>query len=122
MPFAPCRLSEMADARVLAVEAGPKDTDPFIHLPVGFFKMTSGPLIWGWETAPLRHANNRTAVYPQARVLGGGSSINAEIFTRGCPEDYDAWANEFGWADLQIAIFQFCNGGTQSLQARDHQL
>ena len=100
------RLSEMPDAKVLLVEAGPKDTDPFIHMPVGFFKMTGGPLVWGWETAPLRHANNRTAVYPQARVLGGGSSINAEIFTRGCPEDYDAWATEFGcdgwsWKDMR---------------------
>jgi len=100
------RLSEMPDARVLLVEAGPRDTDPFIHMPVGFFRMTGGPLVWGWETAPLRHANHRTAVYPQARVLGGGSSINAEIFTRGCPEDYDAWAQDHGcdgwsWHDIR---------------------
>jgi len=100
------RLSEMADAKVLLLEAGPRDRDPFIHMPVGFFKMTGGPLTWGYETAPLRHANNRVAVYPQARVLGGGSSINAEIYTRGCPEDYDAWASEFGckgwsWKDLK---------------------
>ena len=100
------RLSEMADAKVLLLEAGPRDRDPFIHMPVGFFKMTSGPLTWGYETAPLRHANSRVAVYPQARVLGGGSSINAEIYTRGCPGDYDAWATEFGckgwsWKDLK---------------------
>jgi choline dehydrogenase-like flavoprotein len=92
------RLSEMPDAKVLLLEAGPEDTDPYIHMPVGFFKMTSGPLTWGLTTAPLRHANNRQTVYPQARVLGGGSSINAEIYTRGCPEDYDAWANELGCA------------------------
>ena len=100
------RLSEMPEARVLVIEAGPKDTDPFIHMPVGFFKMTAGPLTWGYETAPLRHANNRVAVYPQARVLGGGSSINAEIYTRGCPEDYDGWAGKHGcdgwsWSDLK---------------------
>jgi choline dehydrogenase-like flavoprotein len=88
------RLSEMPDAKVLLIEAGPRDTDPYIHMPVGFFKMTAGPLVWGYQTAPLRHANNRVAVYPQARVLGGGSSINAEIYTRGCPEDYDNWATE----------------------------
>jgi len=95
------RLSEDDAARVLMLEAGPRDTNPFIHMPVGFFKMTSGNLIWGYQTQPLKHANNRTAVYPQARVLGGGSSINAEIYTRGCPEDYDNWANEFdcdGWS------------------------
>jgi choline dehydrogenase-like flavoprotein len=100
------RLSEMADASVLLLEAGPRDTNPYIHIPVGFAKMTSGKLIWGYETAPLKHANNRKAVYPQARVLGGGSSINAEIYTRGCPEDYDHWAKNLGcegwsWNDLK---------------------
>ena len=100
------RLSEMAAARVLLVEAGPRDTNPFIHMPVGFFKMTGGPLTWGYNTAPLRHANSRVAVYPQARVLGGGSSIHAEIYTRGCPEDYDTWVSEdgcegWGWSDLK---------------------
>ena len=69
------RLSEEPETRVLLIEAGPKDSNPYIHMPVGFFKMTSGPLIWGYETAPLRHANNRRAVYPQARVLGGGKNM-----------------------------------------------
>ncbi len=100
------RLSEIPDAKILVIEAGPTDKDPFIHMPVGFFKMTSGPLTWGWQTAPLKHANNRTAVYPQARVLGGGSSINAEIYTRGIPEDYDGWAGKHGcdgwsWKELK---------------------
>ncbi|MGL4526606.1 MAG: lycopene cyclase family protein, partial [Aestuariivirga sp.] len=58
------RLSEAPEAQVLLIEAGPKDSNPYIHMPVGFFKMTSGPLIWGYETAPLRHANNRRAVSP----------------------------------------------------------
>lgn len=90
------RLSEAADVKVLLLEAGPRDKDPFIHMPVGFYKMTSGPLTWGLKTAPQRHAMNREIPYAQARVLGGGGSINAEIFTRGCPQDYDAWENEFG--------------------------
>ena len=100
------RLTEMPDAKVLMIEAGPRDTDRYIHMPVGFFKMTSGPLTWGYQTSPLAHANNRTAVYPQARVLGGGSSINAEIYTRGIPEDYDSWEKDHGckgwsWKDLK---------------------
>jgi choline dehydrogenase-like flavoprotein len=100
------RLSEMPDAKVLLLEAGPRDIDPFIHMPVGFFRMTGGSLTWGLNSVPLRHANNRTVAYPQARVLGGGSSINAEIYTRGCPEDYDSWAEEHGcrgwaWSDLK---------------------
>ena len=90
------RLSEDADTRVLLLEAGPPDRDPYIHMPVGFYKMTSGPLTWGFQTAPARHAKNRTMIYPQARVLGGGSSINAQVYTRGCAEDYDRWANEEG--------------------------
>lgn len=102
------RLTENPDISVLLLEAGPADTNPYIHLPVGFFAMTSGPLTWGLKTAPQRHANNREIPYAQARVLGGGGSINAEIFTRGCPEDYDAWANEFGcngWSFKDVQPF-----------------
>jgi choline dehydrogenase-like flavoprotein len=117
------RLSELPDARVLVLEAGPRDTNPYIHVPVGFAKMTSGKLLWGYETAPLRHANNRKAVYPQARVLGGGSSINAEIYTRGCPEDYDSWANElgcagWGWNDLKKYFLR--SEGNTRLSGPDH--
>jgi choline dehydrogenase-like flavoprotein len=117
------RLSEMPDARVLLLEAGPRDTNPYIHMPVGFFKMTSGNLIWGYETTPLKHANNRVAVYPQARVLGGGSSINAEIYTRGCPEDYDNWANDMGctgwsWKDLKPYFIK--SEGNTRLGGADH--
>ncbi len=99
------RLSEQADVQVLLLEAGPPDRNPYIHLPVGFYKMTAGPLTWGLRTAPQRHANGREIPYAQARVLGGGSSINAEVFTRGCPQDYDAWAGEFGctgWAYREV--------------------
>ncbi|GGO83907.1 alanine-phosphoribitol ligase [Marinobacterium nitratireducens] len=90
------RLSEMQDARVLLLEAGPKDRNPYIHIPVGFFKMTGGPLTWGLKTAPQRHVNNREIPFAQARVLGGGGSINAEVFTRGAREDYDRWAGAEG--------------------------
>jgi choline dehydrogenase-like flavoprotein len=117
------RLSEMPDARVMILEAGPKDSNPFIHVPVGFAKMTSGNLLWGYETAPLRHANNRKAVYPQARVLGGGSSINAEIYTRGCPEDYDNWATELGckgWAWNDLKQYFLKSEGNTRLAGADH--
>jgi choline dehydrogenase-like flavoprotein len=92
------RLSEDKDVSVLLLEAGPRDVDPYIHMPVGFFKMTAGPLVWGYETAPGREINGRSMIYPQGRVLGGGSSINAQVFTRGCPEDYDAWVRDDGCA------------------------
>lgn len=90
------RLTENDALRVLLIEAGGNDNHPLIHMPVGFAKMTSGPHTWGFTTAPQIHANNREIQYAQARVLGGGSSINAEVFTRGDPTDYDRWANEEG--------------------------
>jgi choline dehydrogenase-like flavoprotein len=95
------RLSEDPDVSVILLEAGPTDRDPYIHMPVGFFKMTDGPLTWGFRTAPVKYANNRRMIYPQGRVLGGGSSINAEVYTRGCPEDFERWAIEkscAGWS------------------------
>jgi choline dehydrogenase len=90
------RLTEDRDVTVTLLEAGPVDRDPYIHMPVGFFKMTGGPLTWGYQTTPNRNVEGRVMIYPQARVLGGGSSINAQVYTRGCPEDYDRWANDEG--------------------------
>ncbi len=90
------RLSADPDCRVLLIEAGGRDSNPYIHMPVGFAKMTTGPLTWGLVTVPQKHANNREIAYAQGRVIGGGSSINAEIYTRGHPSDYDRWADEEG--------------------------
>ena len=95
------RLTENPDVSVLLIEAGGKDNHPLIHMPAGFAAMTTGPFTWEMKTAPQKHAMNREITYVQAKVLGGGSSINAEIFTRGHPADYDRWAKEEGcegWA------------------------
>ncbi|WP_170406328.1 GMC family oxidoreductase [Ruegeria arenilitoris] len=99
------RLTEDSAVRVLLLEAGGKDSHPLIHMPVGFAKMTDGPHTWGFTTVPQVNANNREIPYAQGRVIGGGSSINAEVFTRGNPIDYDRWANEEGcegWAFKDI--------------------
>jgi choline dehydrogenase len=90
------RLSEDPQARVLLLEAGGEDRSRLIHMPVGFYRMTTGPFTWGYSTAPLRHAGGREMVFPQGRVLGGGSSINAMVYTRGNARDYDAWEREEG--------------------------
>jgi len=90
------RLSASGEARVLLVEAGGKDNNRYIHMPVGFAKMTDGPFTWGLTTVKQKHAYDREIPYAQARVIGGGSSINAEIFTRGHPSDYDRWAEKEG--------------------------
>lgn len=90
------RLSEDPTNSVLLLEAGGKDWHPLIHMPAGFAKMTRGIASWGWSTVPQRHMKDRIFWYTQAKVIGGGSSINAQIYTRGNARDYDAWASEEG--------------------------
>ena len=85
------RLSENPAAQVLLLEAGGRDWHPFFHLPAGFAKMTKGRGSWGWRTVPQRHMQDMVINYTQARVIGGGSSINAQIYTRGNALDYDEW-------------------------------
>ncbi|MBF2734835.1 MAG: GMC family oxidoreductase N-terminal domain-containing protein [Betaproteobacteria bacterium AqS2] len=90
------RLSADPACRVLLLEAGGADSHYLIHMPVGFAKMTAGPYTWGYRSVPQRHGNGREILLPQARVLGGGGSINALVFTRGAPSDFDRWEAEHG--------------------------
>lgn len=90
------RLSEDASVNVLLLEAGGSDWNPLFHMPAGFAKMTKGVASWGWETVPQKHLKNRVLRYTQAKVIGGGSSINAQIYTRGNAADYDLWTGEEG--------------------------
>lgn len=85
------RLSEDPSARVLLLEAGGSDRHPFFHLPAGFAKMTKGIGSWGWSTVPQKAMQNKVFTYTQAKVIGGGSAINAQIYTRGAAQDYDGW-------------------------------
>ena len=85
------RLSENPDVEVLALEAGGGDGHPYYHLQAGFAKMTKGMGSWGWSSVPQRHMRNKTFRYTQAKVIGGGSAINAQIYTRGNARDYDDW-------------------------------
>ena len=85
------RLSERAEVTVCLLEAGGRDRHPFYHIPAGFAKMTKGIGSWGWSTVPQRHLGGRSLRFTQARVIGGGSTINAQIYTRGHPADYDEW-------------------------------
>ena len=94
------RLSEDQDVSVLLLEAGGRDCHPHIHVPAGFAKLTGTSHTWGYSTAPQREIDGRQMWYPQGRVLGGGSSINAMIYARGNPRDYDGWAEAGcpGWS------------------------
>ncbi|MDB5556777.1 MAG: dependent oxidoreductase family protein [Rhizobium sp.] len=90
------RLTEDPEVKVLLLEAGGGDWNPLFHMPAGFAKMTKGVASWGWETVPQKHMNGRVLRYTQAKVIGGGSSINAQLYTRGNAADYDLWASEDG--------------------------
>jgi choline dehydrogenase-like flavoprotein len=97
------RLSE-AGAAVLLLEAGYPDSHPYIHIPAGFTKLSGPRVNWGYRTVPQKHLNNREMWYPQGKTLGGGSSINAMIYTRGHRNDYDAWAagGATGWSYEEV--------------------
>jgi choline dehydrogenase-like flavoprotein len=95
------RLSEDSEVSVVLLEAGGRDRSVLFHWPAGFARMTKGIASWGWSTVPQRHMQSRSVWFTQAKVIGGGSSINAQIYTRGNRRDYDAWAEDFrceGWA------------------------
>lgn len=98
------RLSEDPTVKVLLVEAGGAARHPLFHWPAGFAKMTRGLGSWGWHTVPQRHLKGRVLRFTQAKVVGGGSSINAQIYTRGAAADYDAWAAEgvAGWSYREV--------------------
>ena len=103
------RLTEDAACRVLLLEAGGRDTHPLFHMPAGFAKMTSGLAAWGYETVPQVHMRKRVFRYTQAKVLGGGSTINAQIYIRGNRLDYDEWRQQgcTGWGyDDVLPFFQ----------------
>ena len=86
------RLSESGVHRVLLLEAGPRDTNPWIHIPLGFTKVFSdGKVNWKFQTEPIESLNNRILYQPRGKVLGGSSSINGTIYMRGQPGDYDGW-------------------------------
>ncbi|MEM0947186.1 MAG: GMC family oxidoreductase N-terminal domain-containing protein [Pseudomonadota bacterium] len=90
------RLSEDPSARVLLIEAGGRDKNPLFHMPAGFAKMTKGIASWGWSTVPQKGLGGRSLWYTQAKVIGGGSTINAQVYTRGNGRDYDRWSTDFG--------------------------
>src|SRR3954462_15423502 len=87
-------------ARVLLLEAGGPDTNPAIHDPGRLHELWLSEEDWAFETVPQRHASDRRLAWPRGRVLGGSSCLNAMIWVRGAPADYDTWAylGAHGWS------------------------
>ncbi len=86
------RLSESGRHRVLLLEAGPPDRNPWIHIPLGFAKTYVNPAVnWKFETEPQPQLANRRLYLPRGKTLGGSSSINGMVYMRGHHGDYDEW-------------------------------
>jgi choline dehydrogenase len=95
------RLSADPTTRVLLLEAGGKDRNPWIHIPAGFYRNIYHPAItWQFETEPQAELYGRRLPWPRGKVLGGSSSINGLIYIRGQKQDFDLWRQlgNIGWS------------------------
>ncbi len=94
------RLSKSGKYRVLLLEAGGKDTNFWIHVPMGFSQVYANPRVnWMYKSEPEAQLGNRTLYQPRGKVLGGTSSINGMVYMRGNAGDYDEWRQRgcTGW-------------------------
>ncbi|MHA6195391.1 GMC family oxidoreductase [Pseudomonas wadenswilerensis] len=117
------RLSENPHASVVLLEEGPSDCNPYIHLPVGFYKTSQGNLVehYPWEPEP-GYSGPANPAMVQARVLGGGGSVNAMVYLRGQPADYDQWATAGaqGWGYDDVLPFFLKHEGNDRFRSAQH--
>ena len=95
------RLSANPANKVLLLEAGPKDRNFWIHIPLGFGKNVNNPDVnWCYQAEPEPNCRNQSYFLPRGRVLGGSSSINGMVYVRGQVQDFDHWAQlgNRGWS------------------------
>jgi choline dehydrogenase-like flavoprotein len=95
------RLTDDADASVLLLEAGGSDRHPYIQIPLGLGKLWQQRMFdWGYDTEPEPHLNDRRVPVRRGKVLGGSSSVNVMVYTRGHRGDFDRWARQgaIGWS------------------------
>ena len=98
------RLSEDPETRVLLLEAGARDRHPNIKIPAGFANQFETALDWNYYTDPEPHVDGRSLYIPRGKSVGGSSSMNAMLYVRGRPLDYDLWVRQgapgWGWEDV----------------------
>ncbi|MEO9781964.1 MAG: choline dehydrogenase [Sedimentitalea sp.] len=99
------RLSADPSVKVVLLEAGGRDWNPWIHIPVGYFKTIHNPKVdWCYKTEPDPGLNGRSIEWPRGKVLGGSSSLNGLLYVRGQAQDYDRWRQMgntgWGWDDV----------------------
>jgi len=98
------RLSEDPNLRVALLEAGGPDDAPEISMPVAFPQLFKTEYDWDFESEPEQSLGRRRVYLPRGRTLGGSSAMNAMIYIRGNPVDFDGWVNEGapGWSYREI--------------------
>ena len=120
------RLSETG-ASVVLLEAGPKDTLPWIHIPAGMLKLLYHPVVnWNYSAEGTEGSGGRRIHWPRGKTLGGSSSINGMLYVRGNPADFDGWAQmgNRGWSfDDVLPLFRksedYKQGGDPEVRGHD---
>lgn len=116
------RLTEDGRHTVLLLEAGPPDTNPWIHVPIGYAKTMQHPVLnWGFHTEPEPQMNGRRIYWPRGRTLGGSSAVNGLIQIRGQTEDFDGWQalGAEGW-NARETLRYFIKSETHSRGASEY--
>lgn len=108
------RLSEDPALKVCLIEAGPRDTHPFIAMPKGLAKVMADPKhLWAYASEPDACTANQSELWIRGRVLGGSSSVNGMMWVRGQPADFDAIAelssNDWNWKNIGRAYAELEN-------------
>ena len=99
------RLTASGQHRVLLIEAGPPNTNPWLHIPLGYGKLfTDTRYNWCYQTEPQPECHGRNVIAPRGKTLGGSSSINGLIYIRGQAEDFDHWRQlgNTGWSHEDV--------------------
>jgi len=99
------RLSSDPRRRVLLLEAGGGDWDPWLHIPAGYHRYGYSPRYnWNYITEPVPSLNGHRVLWPRGKVLGGSSAINGLVYIRGNRHDYDEWAQQGnpGWSYAEV--------------------
>lgn len=120
------RLTADPSVTVTLIEAGNWDKSPWIHMPAGYFRlMQTLQLDWGYYTVPQKNVNNRVMLVPRAKSVGGCTTVNGMIYTRGHRTDYDHWAQlgNRGWDyDSILRYFKkaehWAGGGDMSIHGQ----
>jgi choline dehydrogenase len=99
------RLTEDGRSKVILLEAGPRDRNPLLRVPIMTGMLLRGRAYnWALQGEPEPHANDRRLDQPRGKVLGGSSAINGMVYTRGFALDYDTWAQRGlpGWSYADV--------------------